>query len=65
MTYPKEWIAEDKQRIIDMDRWYRLDRRHLPSHKFHGLYTGLSAKGKKLDSKHELEIRIADAYDRL
>ena len=65
MTYKTEWIAEDKQRVIDMDRWYRLDKRHLKSHKMHGLFTGLGAIGHRLDKKNELETRISNAYDKL
>jgi hypothetical protein len=65
MTYKTEWIAEDKQRVIDMDRWYRLDKRHLPSHKYHSLFTGLGAIGHRLDKKNELETRMSNAYDKL
>jgi len=65
MTYQKEWIAEDKQRVVDMDRWYQLDKRYLKSHKYNGLYTGLAKEGARLDRRDELEKRIANAYDRL
>ena len=65
MTYKSEWIAEDKQRGIDMDRWYKLDKRHLKGHKMHGLFTGLGAIGHRLDKKNELETRISNAYDKL
>ena len=65
MTYKTEWIAEDKQRVIDMDRWYKLDKRHLKSHKMHGFLTGLGAIGHRLDKKNELETRMSKAYDKL
>ena len=65
MTYKTEWIAEDKQRGINMDRWYRLDIRDHKSHKMHGLFTGLGAIGHRLDKKNELETRMSNAYDKL
>ena len=65
MSYDPAWIQEDKQRVIDMDRWYILDGRHKKSHKLHGLYTGLAKLGKRLDRQNELKERISNAYDKL
>lgn len=65
MNYNPDWREEDMQRVVEMDRWYQLDKRYLKSHKYHGLFTGLAQKGKKLDSKYELEQRIAKAYERI
>lgn len=61
----QERLAEDRRRVEDMDRWYRLDKRHLKGHKMHGLFTGLGAIGHRLDKKNELETRISNAYDKL
>ena len=49
--YKSEWLEEDRQRALDMDRWYVLDGRHLPDNPMHGLYTGLAAKGATLDGE--------------
>ena len=61
----QERLAEDRRRGEDMDRWYRLDKRHLKGHKMHGLFTGLGAIGHRLDKKNELETRMSNAYDKL
>ena len=61
----QERLAEDRRRVEDMDRWYRLDKRHLKGHKMHGLFTGLGAIGHRLDKKNELETRMSNAYDKL
>tara|TARA_R100000781_G_scaffold840_1_gene1407 strand:+ start:944 stop:1138 length:195 start_codon:yes stop_codon:yes gene_type:complete len=61
----KTSLEEDRKRVIDMDRWYHLDGRDKKSHKRHGLFTGLSAIGKKLDSKAALEKRMSDAWDKI
>ena len=50
IAYQKEWLEEDRQRVLDMERWYVLDGRHRPDHPQHGIYTGLSAKADDLDS---------------
>lgn len=63
-SYKTEWIEEDKQRVMTMDRWYIIDGRHRKSHPLHGLYTGLAEKGESLDRKDELEIRMCNAYER-
>ena len=63
--YQTEWIEEDRQRVITMDRWYILDGRHRKKHPLHGLYTGLKELGPALDKKDELETRMSEAYDRL
>tara|TARA_R100000152_G_C6711771_1_gene139286 strand:+ start:683 stop:883 length:201 start_codon:yes stop_codon:yes gene_type:complete len=65
MSYNPEWIQEDKQRVIDLDRWYHIDGRHRKSHKMHGVYTGLKEIAPKLDRVYELVQRMSDAYDRL
>ena len=48
--YKTEWVEEDRQRVLNMERWYILDGRHRPDHPQHGIYTGLAAKGEDLDS---------------
>ena len=50
-AYKTEWLKEDKQRVLDMERLYVLDGRHLPDNPMHGLYTGLEAKRKELDGE--------------
>ena len=57
--YRPEWLQEDRQRMKDMDRWYKLDGRAKKTHKFHGVYTGLFEISKRL----ELEERIEKAYE--
>ena len=49
--YKSEWLEEDKQRMLNLERWYVLDGRHLPDRPLHGVYTGLAAKGKELDGE--------------
>ena len=49
--YQSEWLEEDKQRMMEMERLYVLDGRHLPDNPMHGLYTGLAAKRKELDGE--------------
>jgi len=49
--YKKDWLEEDRQRMMNMERWYVLDGRHLPDNPMHGLYTGLAAKGATLDGE--------------
>ena len=55
--YDPNWLEEDRQRMLDMERWYVLDGRHrktLPDgsdNPLHGVYTGLAAKGKELDGE--------------
>lgn len=61
----QERLAEDRRRVENMDRWYKLDKRDLKSHKMHGLFTGLGAIGHRLDKKNELETRMSNAYDKL
>lgn len=63
--YKPEWREEDKQRVLDMDRWYILDGRHLKKHKLHGLYTGLKEIGPSLDKKNDLEVRMDNAWQKL
>ena len=49
--YKRDWLEEDRQRKMNMERWYVLDGRHLPDNPMHGLYTGLAAKGATLDGE--------------
>ena len=49
--YKTEWLEEDRKRVMDMERLYVLDGRHLPDNPMHGLYTGLEAKRKELDGE--------------
>jgi len=49
--YKPEWRKEDEQRMLEMERLYVLDGRHLPDNPMHGLYTGLAAKRKELDGE--------------
>ena len=48
--YKTEWVEEDRQRVMNMERWYILDGRHRSDHPQHGIYTGLSEKANDLDS---------------
>ena len=48
--YKKEWLEEDRQIVLKMERLYILDGRHRPDHPQHGIYTGLSEKANDLDS---------------
>tara|TARA_B100000965_G_scaffold79767_1_gene63552 strand:- start:4681 stop:4845 length:165 start_codon:yes stop_codon:yes gene_type:complete len=50
-NYDPKWLEEDKQRMMEMERLYVLDGRHLPDSPFHGVYTGLAAKRKELDGE--------------
>ena len=49
--YKRDWLEEDRERMLNMERWYVLDGRHLPDNPMHGLYTGLAAKGATLDGE--------------
>ena len=48
--YKRTTLEEDRQRVMNMERWYIMDGRHRPDHPQHGLYTGLAAKAEDLDS---------------
>jgi len=63
--YKSEWRQEDMQRVLDMERWFILDGRHLKRHKLHGIYTGLAKIGPKLDKKNNLETRMSNAWQKL
>ena len=39
--YKPEWVEEDRQRVMRMDRLYIEDGRPRPDHPKHGVYTGL------------------------
>ena len=62
--YKPEWREEDMQRLLNMERWYILDGRHLKTNKFHGVYTGLAKIGPALDRKEGLTNRMTKAYER-
>ena len=49
--YDPNWLEEDRQRMLNMERQQVLDGRHLPDNPMHGLYTGLDAKRKELDGE--------------
>jgi len=55
--YDPKWLEEDRQRVLDMERWYVLDGRHRKTladgsdNPMHGIYTGLAAKAKELDGE--------------
>ena len=49
--YDPKWLEEDRQRMLNMERWYVLDGRHRPDNPLHGVSTGLAAKGKELDGE--------------
>ena len=50
-SYDPKWLEEDRQRMLNLERWYVLDGRHLHDNPMHGIYTGLAAKGKELDGE--------------
>tara|TARA_R100000655_G_scaffold26330_1_gene54264 strand:- start:63 stop:227 length:165 start_codon:yes stop_codon:yes gene_type:complete len=49
--YKTEWLEEDRQRMLDMERWYVLDGRHHKESPMHGLYTGLAEKAEELEAQ--------------
>jgi hypothetical protein len=61
----KTTLSEDRKRAADMERWYHADGRDTKNHKYHGLFIGLGKIGRKMDSKAELEKRMADAWGTL
>ena len=46
-----QWVAEQRERVLRMDRLYVLDGRHKKDHKMHGLYTGLFEKAEELEKE--------------
>ena len=46
-----EWVKEQRERGLRMDRLYVLDGRHLESHEMHGLYTGLAERAEELEKE--------------
>tara|TARA_R100000781_G_scaffold88899_2_gene54699 strand:+ start:811 stop:1005 length:195 start_codon:yes stop_codon:yes gene_type:complete len=44
-----QWVKEQRERQMRMDRLYVLDGRHLDSHEMHGFYTGLAEKAEELE----------------
>jgi hypothetical protein len=49
--YQREWLEEDRKRVLDMERWYVLDGRHHKDSPMHGIYTGLAEKSKELEGE--------------
>ena len=47
----KEWVEENRQRVLRMQRLYVLDGRHRPEHEMHSLYTGLAEKAEELEKE--------------
>ena len=41
-----QWVKEQSERMLRMERLYVLDGRHLSDHPQHGLYTGLYEKAE-------------------
>ena len=46
-----QWVKEQRERQMRMDRLYVLDGRHLKNHKLHGVYTGLAEKAEELEKE--------------
>ena len=46
-----EWVKEQRERQMRMDRLYVLDGRHRKDHEMYGLYTGLAAKAEELEKE--------------
>ena len=44
-----QWVKEQSERMLRMERLYVLDGRHLSNHPQHGLYTGLYEKAEELE----------------
>ena len=49
----QDWVEENRQRALRMDRLYVLDGRHRLDHPMHGLFTGLNAKAAELEKDLE------------
>ena len=49
----QNWVEENRQRALRMDRLYVLDGRHRLDHPMHGLFTGLNAKAAELEKDLE------------
>ena len=47
----KEWVKEQHERTLRMDRLYVLDGRHREDHPQHGLFTGLAEKAEELEKE--------------
>ena len=46
-----EWVEENRQRVLRMERLYVLDGRHRPDHELHGVYSGLWDKAAELEKE--------------
>ena len=46
-----EWVKEQRERQMRMDRLYVLDGRHRKDHEMHGFYTGLAEKAEELEKE--------------
>ena len=47
----KEWVEENRQRTLRLQRLYILDGRHHKDHEFHSLYPGLAEKAEELEKE--------------
>tara|TARA_B100000287_G_scaffold409537_1_gene436993 strand:- start:1018 stop:1197 length:180 start_codon:yes stop_codon:yes gene_type:complete len=45
----KDFVEEQRQRLLKLEQLYVLDGRHHKDHDLHGLYTGLAAKAEELE----------------
>ena len=46
-----QWVKEQTERMLRMERLYILDGRQLKNHKLHGFYTGLAEKAEELEKE--------------
>lgn len=46
-----QWVKEQRERQMRMDRLYVLDGRHRKDHEMHGFYTGLAEKAEELEKE--------------
>ena len=46
-----EWVKEQRERQMRMDRLYVLDGRHRKDHEMHGFYTGLAEKAEEVEKE--------------
>jgi hypothetical protein len=46
-----QWVKEQTERMLRMERLYVLDGRHLKTHKMHGFYSGLTEIAEELEKE--------------
>ena len=46
-----QWVKEQTERMLRMERLYVLDGRHLKTHEMHGFYSGLAEKAEELEKE--------------